>query len=221
MSYDNTGTFTILNEIGDGYACNNQLPPLIGADLDDIATGLTGLRTGAGSIGAVQLLTGSPVAVTHLNIVFGTLINTYKKFSIVFTNLQDSSDGDLVFQASTDGGSTFDSTANAYTYFYQDIRNDGVQAHSFNNTTATSAIIGWGSSNANYASGLTLDCYNLGGTTNFKQFSSTGTLGSGTSLYSFQGGATYQGAVLPVNALQFSSDGAGNLTFTVTVYGWR
>jgi hypothetical protein len=213
-------TFTVLNEIGNGYACNNQLPPLIGADLDDIATGLTTVATTLAQNPTQVIPVTTITAAASFNIVFGTLINTYRKFSIVFTNLQDSSDGDLVLQASTDGGSSFDSTANAYTYFYQDIRNDGLQAHAFNNTTATSAIIGWGSSNANYASGLTLDCYLLGGTTNFKQFSSTGTLGSGTLLYSFQGGATYQGAVLPVNALQFSSDGAGNLTCKYSVYGW-
>ena len=40
MPYNPNGSFSILNEIGTGYACNNALVPLLGADLDDIATSI-------------------------------------------------------------------------------------------------------------------------------------------------------------------------------------
>ncbi len=41
MPYNPNGSFSILNEIGTGYACNNALVPLLGSDLDDIATSIS------------------------------------------------------------------------------------------------------------------------------------------------------------------------------------
>jgi hypothetical protein len=213
-------TFTVLNEIGNGYACNNQLPPLIGADLDDIATGLTTVATTLAQNPAQVIPVTTITTAASFDIVLGTQINTYRKFSIIITDLLQTTNGDLTLQCSGDGGVTFDSTSNAYTWFYQYTRNDGVQLHSFNETTATAALIGWGSSDPKYTSDLTIDCYHLNGTTNYKKFNVNGTLGNNNDLYVAQFGAAYWSVTTAVNALRFLDDNAGLITCKYSVYGW-
>jgi hypothetical protein len=68
------------------------------------------------------------------------------------------------------------------------------------------------------ASAIDFKCYDLNSATNYKKFTSFGTLGSTNTLYTFRGSATFF-STNPVTAIRLLTNGAGTISGNYAIFG--